>query len=402
MSRMKFMIESSSTPIYNRLAISIVSALKKLGHEVHFIDPSAFDYDTFVKVINNIEIDYYISTNDNNFINNFNINTGKYLIEEIDKKIIIIHHDSSFYKPSEIQEIQSYLQVLISHTDRLFHFFIESSNIANFESIGIKNCYEITHASEFSPNKNFDNESFHHDLSFVGHLMSNLHAYPPDSLQVNHHLFAMAWQRTSQSTFLIQPEIWKLLSDSFFRTKFGTAQFHDLATFQFLMHEVTKLSMAYRGELISKINNHIIAIYGGDLSHGRIENPLMKIHKENIHYLPPTTDYQNTQSIYQKSKISINISSLQFDSAINNRIIDIVMSGGFVITDKRSKLIELCPTCNEISFDSPEEMQYLINYYLNPTNIRKYNEIKEAVFDEMKDQFSYERVMSMMLQQLTA
>lgn len=399
---MQFMIESSPTPIYNRLAMSIVSALKKLGHEVHFIDPFEFDHETFVKVINNIAIDYYISTNDNNFINQLNPVTGKYLIEEVDKKIIIIHHDSSFYKPSEIQETQTYLQALIRHTDRFFHFFIETSNRKNFENIGIRNCYDITHASEFSPSNDIANESFQHGLSFVGHLMSSLNAYPADSLHVNHHMFAMAWQRTAHATFPIQPEIWALLNDPNFRGKFSTDQFHNLATFQFLMHEVTKLSMAYRGELIGKINNFDIAIYGGDLSHGRIDNPLMKIQKGNVQYLPATADYQTTQSIYQNSKININLSSLQFDTAINNRIIDIVMAGGFVITDKRSALIELCPSCAEISFDSPEEMQYLIDYFMHPANFHKYQQVKEAVFHEMKDQFTYERVISKMLGQLTA
>lgn len=396
------MIESSPTPIYNRLAMSIMSALKKLGHEVHFIDPFEFDHETFVKVINNIEIDYYISTNDNNFINQLNSATGKYLIEEVDKKIIIIHHDSSFYKPGEIQETQNYLQALIRHTDRFFHFFIEASNKLNFENIGIRNCYDITHASEFLPSKTITNGSFQHGLSFVGHLMSSLNAYPADSLHVNHHMFAMAWQRTAHATFPIQPEIWVLLNNPSFRKKFSTDQFHNLATFQFLMHEVTKLSMAYRGELISKINNFDIAIYGGDLSHGQINNPLMKIQKGNIHYLPATADYQTTQLIYQNSKININLSSLQFDTAINNRIIDIVMAGGFLITDRRSTLIELCPSCAEISFDSPEEMQYLIDYYMHPANFHKYTQVKDAVFDEVRNQFTYERVINKMLDQLSA
>ena len=128
----------------------------------------------------------------------------------------------------------------------------------------------------------------------------------------------------------------------------------------------------------------------------------MKIQKGNVQYLPATADYQTTQSIYQNSKININLSSLQFDTAINNRIIDIVMAGGFVITDKRSALIELCPSCAEISFDSPEEMQYLIDYFMHPANFHKYQQVKEAVFHEMKDQFTYERVISKMLGQLTA
>jgi spore maturation protein CgeB len=158
--------------------------------------------------------------------------------------------------------------------------------------------------------------------------------------------------------------------------------------------------MACRGELISKINGFNITIHGGDLSHGKIENPLMRINKENVKYLPATPDYKNTDVIYRNSKININLSSLQFDTAINNRIIDIVMAGGFVITDKRSGLLELCPSCAEISFDSPEEMLYLIDFYMHHSNSQKYYQVKEAIFLEMKDQFTYENVISDMLKKL--
>jgi hypothetical protein len=398
---MKFVIESSTTPIYNRIALSIVSTFKKLGHEVYFIDPTNFNNETFTNAINSIEFDYYISTNDNNFINNFDPTTGKYLIENIKKNIVSIHHDSSFYKPSSIQEIQGYLEVLRHHSDHIFHFFIEKSNKINFENFGIKNCFEIKHASEFTPKSSVIRD-FQHDISFVGHLMSGLSAYPTESLQAGHHILSLAWQRASQATFQIQPAIWALLNNPFFKTKFSTTNLQSLAVFQFLMHEVNKLSMAYRGELLGKINDFSIAIYGGDPSYGKFDNPLMRIKKDNIQYFPATTDYRLTQSIYQRSKINVNLSSLQFDTAINNRIIDIVMSGGFVVTDKRSSLIEACPATSEVSFDSPEEMQYLIEYYMHPANYQKYRKIKDAVFHEVKDQFTYERVVAEMIKQLQA
>ncbi len=399
---MKFIIEGSNTPIYSRIAIAIVSTLKELGHEVYFIDPLGFDNETFIKVINDTKIDYYISTNDNNFINNFDSNTGKYLIEDIEKNIVSIHHDSSFYKPSSIQEMQGYLEALQKHSDRIFHFFIERSNKANFENFGIKNCFEIMHASEFVKDAGEDIEDFRHDVSFVGHLMSGLSSYPADSLQLSHHMLSLAWQRTSRATFEIQPGIWALLNDPHFQSRFGSTRFKSLAVFQFLMHEVNKLSMAYRGELISKINDFSVAIYGGDPSYGKIDSPLMRIQKENVKYYAATADYQLTKSIYRTSKININLSSLQFDTAMNNRIIDVVMAGGFVITDKRSAFIEACPSAREISFDSPEEMQYLIEYYMHPANNQKYKKVKDAVFHEVKRRFTYERIISEFLNHLIA
>jgi hypothetical protein len=60
---MKFIIESSSVPIYNRIATAFAKTLMEFGHTVHFIDASGFNETDFVNTINGIEIDYYISTN---------------------------------------------------------------------------------------------------------------------------------------------------------------------------------------------------------------------------------------------------------------------------------------------------------------------------------------------------
>ena len=168
------------------------------------------------------------------------------------------------------------------------------------------------------------------------------------------------------------------------------------------MQLTTQLSMAYRGEVISNIKNHTIDIYGGDLSYGTIDNPLMRINRENIRYHPATNDYSNTAEIYARSKISLNLSSLQFDSAINNRIVDIILSGGFVLTDRRLNILKASNFANEISFDTPEEMQYLLDFYLHKSNSEKYNEIKNQVYEEFKEKYSYKNVCSKLINDLSS
>ena len=76
----------------------------------------------------------------------------------------------------------------------------------------------------------------------------------------------------------------------------------------------------------------------------------------------------NASQIYQNSRINLNISSLQFDTAVNNRVIDIASSGGFVLTDKRSDLYDFIPFHSEISFETPEEMNDKINYWMNSSS----------------------------------
>jgi hypothetical protein len=211
---------------------------------------------------------------------------------------------------------------------------------------------------------------------------------------------SLAWARLSNSAFEIQPEVNRLAKNWHIYHYGNEKYYRTLSVFQLLMHEVTKLSSAYRGELLSTINNQQLHIIGGDLSYGKINDPLLKLNKPNVSYLPATQNYSDTRLIYAKTKVSLNISSLQFDTAINNRIIDVIMSGGFIITDERSELLNYSPTANEIVYDSPEKMNYLIDFYMHPSNHKKYMEIKEQIYFEFSESFSYKNSVSSMLDYL--
>ena len=139
-----------------------------------------------------------------------------------------------------------------------------------------------------------------------------------------------------------------------------------------------------RGQLISTIKNHRVDIFGGDLSYGRINDPLLILQQNNIHYQPATQNYQDACGIYQSSRINLNISSLQFDTAVNNRVFDVVMAGGFILTDARDELTELIPLMQEVSFKTPEELSEKISYYSNIENEYRYLELKHEIHSEAK------------------
>ena len=144
-----------------------------------------------------------------------------------------------------------------------------------------------------------------------------------------------------------------------------------------------------RGQLISTIKSHRVDIFGGDLSYGRISDPLLILNQNNIHYQPSTRNYQDSSKIYQSSRINLNISSLQFDSAVNNRVIDIILSSGFVLTDKRGDFATICPYATEVSFETPEEMNEKIAYYSDASNHSRYYDLKIAIYESFKSNFTY-------------
>ena len=385
---MRFIVESSSVPIYNRIATAFTKTLMNFGHTVHFIDASGFNENDFVSTINGIDFDYYISTNELNFIQKKSTLNDDFLFEKIFSKVIFVHHDNLFSAFHSISYISAKLQAFVRVSKKSHHFCLESSNIELLRSCGVHNAFKINHASEFdnppitTPSK--------WEVTFIGHLMSSLHLYPTNELAGGHHLQVLAWNRFIQSSCNLQPYINKLANDSYVLASLGPdAPENFLATKQFMMAELNKLSSPMRGQLISTIKKQRVDIFGGDLSYGSIKHPLLKLQQSNVHYQPATPKYKEASSIYKFSRINLNISSLQFDTAVNNRVFDIVSSGGFVLTDKRSDLFEICNFANEISFETPEELNEKIIQYSSKEGNRRYLDLKMSLYEDFKSRFTY-------------
>ncbi len=396
---MKFIIESSSVPIYNRIAIAFAKTLMEFGHTVHFIDASDFSETDFVNTINDIEIDYYISTNELNFVQKKSEMDGTFLFEKLQAKIIFIHHDNLFSAFHSISYIANKIQALTNISQRSYHFCLEASNVDLLNAVGIRNASRINHASEFTAPSNATQSQW--NVTFIGHLISSLNLYPADSIPGGHHLQVIAWNRFSQSSHSAQSDIKILIQDPYVLASLGPdADKNPIATQQFLMAGLNKFSSPMRGQLISTIKNHRVDIFGGDLSYGRINDPLLILQQSNVHYQPATQNYQNASEIYQTSRINLNISSLQFDTAVNNRIFDVVLSGGFILTDRRKDLYDICAFADEISFETPEEMNEKISYFSTSENNKKYLELKNECLKLFSLEFNYEKRMSHILNEL--
>jgi hypothetical protein len=393
---MIFIIESSKVPIYNRIAIAFARTLMEFGHTVHFFDGSDFNEIDFINSINGIEYDYYISTNELNTVQKKSEHEDVFLFEKLLRKIIFIHHDNIFSAFHSISYIAKKLTAYVHIKDRSHHFCLEASNVDLLQKSGIRNSFKINHASEFSPAPTPSTSKW--GVTFIGHLMSSLNLYPTESVHAGQHLEVMAWNRFSNSSFAIQPQIQRLVEDPYVLASLGTEAIQNpLATQQFLIAGLNKFSSPMRGQLISTIKKHRIDIFGGDLSYGRINDPLLILQQSNVHYQPATQNYQDASGIYASSRINLNISSLQFDTAVNNRVFDVVLSGGFILTDRRNDLEKIFPFYLEISYATPEEMNEKIQYWTNQSSNYKYLEIKKEMQDICRNMFTYKNLVTKIL-----
>ncbi len=394
---MRFVIESChNAPIYNRIAVAFCIALKEMGHEVLFIDPRGFDSNTFVNTINELDIDYYISTNGDNFIQQFDPVINAYLFNKILHKKIFIHHDAAVAGPGSAENIFRKYKEFSLANNTSFHFCIERSTIFELKKFGISNSYLINHASEFTSTQPYTiNNSL--GASFIGHLTADLTHYPIDSILFSHHILAATYCRISNASYHIQHSIRALSEKEEILNQINCSNFGSSIAYQILMHEVTKVTLPYRAEIFKLLYPIPINIIGGDLSNGTNLNSVYRMSANHIQYHPPTTSYNQASEIYQNSKVNINLSSLQFDTAINNRIIDVISSGGFILTDLRSDLIELVPAAREICFETPEELKDKVSFYLNNDNDKRYYEIIDHLKNEFSKKFSYVEVLNRVL-----
>ena len=87
---------------------------------------------------------------------------------------------------------------------------------------------------------------------------------------------------------------------------------------------------------------------------------------------PRTDYYQQTPDIYRTSKINLNIEKVYNTSSINPRVVDAMMCGGFVLTERTDEVATAFQPDRElVLFDSLPELQEKVRYYLDHEQERK-------------------------------
>jgi spore maturation protein CgeB len=68
-------------------------------------------------------------------------------------------------------------------------------------------------------------------------------------------------------------------------------------------------------------------------------------------------------------------------------VIDVISSGGFLLTDQKNNLEKISSIFKEITFNTKDELNNLIEKYSSQENL--YLEIKRSLIDSVKNIFSY-------------
>ncbi|NMF56988.1 glycosyltransferase family protein [Pseudanabaena yagii] len=381
----KFLLEKSRTPIYQRIQNAFKQVLLTLGHTLVVADLEHISsIEDYLLLIREENPDFILLTDPRSLLASYQEHIDGFLFEKVDTPIIFIHHNNIFSDLYDSRMIQNKLISFYRTRDKSYHFCLEYDNFVDLRSLGIDNTFSISHASEFikysSPIQNY-----RHELSFLGHLLPSL-SNTIEGNPFSHFIQSHVWRRIVN----LDTKLGDYASEFANMQLKGSSELIDFLSIKyFYISNLHIQSNGFRGEIVKRIDNANLDIIGGDPSYIHGKDSSLIIDKENIRYYPPQKEDFFAQNIYRNSQINLNITSLQFDSAVINRVIDIAASGGFVLTDWRSDLESLTGVHKEISYKSIEELNEKISYYLHPDHYQERIDIAEALHQDVSRKYSY-------------
>jgi spore maturation protein CgeB/predicted SAM-dependent methyltransferase len=392
----KFLMEKSLTPISQRIIKNLSKTLIEFGHQVILADPSNFDNSNqYIDSINNTGIDFCIISNSFSALGSLDNKLKDFLFLKLEMPIIFIHHDDLFSRYFTLEQIYSHLEAFLKIQDQSFHFCLEYSNFLDLKALGIKNVFQIFHASEFeSINSQNSNEIL--DISFVGHFS---HGHDEEiEPSFSYLLKADFWKRISELDQSLEPSSLLFAKKNTYEENDKVEYFSKKFFYRAALH---KLSSNFRGEIIDRVyEKYNLDIFGGSTAylHGH-SNKILPLTKKNLKYHAATHNYSEVRKIYTNSKINLNITSLQFDTAVINRVIDVGFSGGFILTDWKDDLRKITSVSEEISYKSIDQLNSKIEYYLPRDKERK--ELSIQFQKDVAEKCSYPIIIKFILSKLT-
>lgn len=391
-------MEFSPTPIYQRIINAFREAFLSLGYTVDLIDIEGLTLEHYISNIKEISPDFLLISNSFCIASKYIKEVNEFVFQMIEAQLIFIHHDNIIGGVLDAESIKRRLDAWIDVKDRSWHFCLEYDNFLDLRSIGITNSFTINHASELQKLKY--NQDYSYNLSFVGHVLPGIDK-TITGLPFSHLIQADIWNRITNLPHKLSERATKFAMNEL-NTEEVSLEF--LCIKHFYLSCLHTQSHPFRGEIISRINNVDIDIIGGDPKylHGA-QHGFRTITKPNTKYHNPVNkDSEVIKAIYASSKINLNITPLQFDSAVINRVIDIATAGGFILTDWRSDLPSFTSVYKEISYKSIEELNEKISYYLHPDNKKERIDIAVTLHQEVSQKYTYTNVIQDMISKINS
>lgn len=357
------------------------------------VSPTAFDTQTFQDFLGSLHDAVYISNASSNAFQQKVSKSKQFFFESFPGKMIFLHQDEILGNLSvedAILKLVGWKQV----SDRAAHLAIEPSVVNNLKSIGIGNCYVVDHATELTRLEPVET-GFRHECSFIGHIIPGGYSVAAGDEPWYPIVEGALNERKKNLNSNIGPIFQKIAHEKLAPICGDTDHpILELAHAKWLKYQATKESVPFRGWVLENSGLQNVQIYGGDPAymHNVSRNLNFPLSIATTH--PSVFEEEKIREIYGQSKVSINITSLQFDFAVINRFHDAFMSGGLCVTDSREGLAELETNLSEIAYEAPGEMAEKVRFFSHEKNVGYRTKLIQKVQAVIEKKCTYQRLVN--------
>ena len=159
----------------------------------------------------------------------------------------------------------------------------------------------------------------------------------------------------------------------------------------FRAYAVHSATTRYRSTLLARLLPHDLTFFGDPPGWRAIFGTGISA-KPDVHY------FSETPTVYASSEVNFNATSLQMPKTVNQRLFDVPLCGGFLLTDRQEALAELFTEDETAVYEGVDDVAEKACYYLARPAVREKitNKARQRVLAE----HTYKRRMGEMLRLL--
>lgn len=365
---MRIGIEKSPGTIYGRLSSQIARAVEDYGHECVWIDAELISPSN--PLLRTLEkLDWALVSFPTSVMNH-PLHDGRLFFEYSPTKLAFLHHDAVASEKFAIVDIVVQFTAWARMASRSVHFAIEDRDARLLKQFGIE-CHVLSHMPSVPSftGKSGDVAQIP-AANFVGHVLPPVTG--PIDIGVQDEAAFDLYQARLRS---LEAPLEGLITG--LHPMQPNASLQDAVTALSkrvqMMNLVRLYTVHLRGALFSELGRLPLDIFGGD-PNDEHQPPRMLL-RDGIRYHDAVFDADGVAKIYRDYAVSLNLTALQFDQAVINRVLDVFAAGGFCLTDLRSALPSLTSVWQEISYRNAEELQEKAFFYIDPANRGRRREV---------------------------
>jgi len=420
---MHLVLEQSPTPIYQRLIAGICRALVAAGHRISLLDPTEFIAGSFVGSfagsfagspdgslegnltrlalgglaevnlrhslfwdrLDCLEADALIIVSPISLLAGFELGRGTFLYEQAKAPLVFLHYEDCLGTHPSRQRIEAALGSYIASAARSHHFCLEPRNARELGHLNLVTAPLF--AIGEGPYEPPAGAPLRREVCFIGHVHPGFDwDHQPPELASG--LQADLRRRLQQFDHPIEPSALAYAQRCCGAEASALQQLAAKAFYRSLVH---RHSLQFRGEVLQRLGKRPLDLYGPEAERlcaswpAPTPAPAGGLRRGH----PATASVAASAAVYRSSLISLNITALQFDQAVSNRVLDVAAAGGFPLTDWKEDLGAITAVAEAISFRSLEELHHKIDYYGHPDHRAERLEIATTLQREVRQRGDY-------------